>query len=222
MRRFCLLFLYAALTCSLTAYPADAKIHYSGELNIEGPNFNVDINGDGEVDFAPRWQVLGIGSCGTFWGRYEVLGSKARFLNDDLQFNSRPIPAFPGSKVPLKYGVPIGPQPPAELHWNFSSNEGMVLQYCNTGGPECFCDPVVYGGVWNNVDGYLGIELTIGSNPYYGWIHLRANETNKVWLLGYVYEDTPGTPILAGAVDSPASPTGNSALVPSVMLLFNQ
>jgi hypothetical protein len=53
-----LLICIAALVILLDFSPAQARVIYSGILNIEVPNFNIDINNDGQIDFETEWNMM--------------------------------------------------------------------------------------------------------------------------------------------------------------------
>jgi PEP-CTERM motif len=55
--------------------------------------------------------------------------------------------------------------------------------------------------------GYLGFALqTAPAAPvHYGWLEIEIHNTGPGAILGWAYENTPGTPILVGAVPEPGS-----------------
>ena len=55
--------------------------------------------------------------------------------------------------------------------------------------------------------GYIGIESTGPDGIHYGWLHIEND--NPQWLTGgrvtgYVYESSPGVPIIVGAIPEPS------------------
>lgn len=55
---------------------------------------------------------------------------------------------------------------------------------------------------------YMGLKWDIGGGDFrYGWARVDVTETNggTATLFSYAYEDTPNTPIVAGAVPEPSS-----------------
>jgi len=57
------------------------------------------------------------------------------------------------------------------------------------------------GGI--DEEGLVGVRFRIGANTHYGWIRLRSGGYNggpaEIAAIEWAYEDTPNTPILAGA-----------------------
>jgi hypothetical protein len=64
---------------------------------------------------------------------------------------------------------------------------------------------VGYGGYWQGVEGYTGVEFYIGNEPHYAWIRVGApfKGLEGGYVRGYAYETHPNTPILAGAGEPP-------------------
>ncbi len=64
-----------------------------------------------------------------------------------------------------------------------------------------------YSGIWHNVtDKYLGFEISAGSEVEYGWIRFDTDACNNIVLVDYAFENTPNTPIIAGAIPTPEAP----------------
>ena len=60
------------------------------------------------------------------------------------------------------------------------------------------------------LSGFLGIRFTSGGNTYFGWIGLTVfgnsnGQPHAFQVSGFAYDNTPNTPIVAGAVPEPAS-----------------
>jgi hypothetical protein len=60
------------------------------------------------------------------------------------------------------------------------------------------------------LSGFLGIRFVSGGNTFFGWIGLTVfgntnGQPNAFQLSGFAYDNTPNTPIQAGAVPEPAS-----------------
>ena len=202
MKRTCLLpgILLGYLFCT---HSVTAVIVYSGNTALDGPDFNVDINGDGSADFVTSWVQRAVGSDGTYYLSYDTE------TNFDIRFlNTRFYPQYPGSsmpgvKVPLELGASIGPTAPDELLWSSSSNDGMLTESRNSRN-----DPIIYSGTWHDIDNrYLGFELTSVSETFYGWIQLETDSTNNIVLVDYAYENIPNTPIMSGVTSIPLPPS---------------
>ena len=178
------------LFATLTACPVCAEIIYSGLLNQNGPEFAIDINNDGSCDLV-TW-TFSYGSSQT--GYDAVMNSDMQYLNTGSLLAPD---GFPGAKCPLNYGETIGPSAPQGLLWSSFSNDAMMWTTWNI-SHEPFA---VYSGEWHNAhDRYLGFEMRVDAEVFYGWIQLGVDAFNNVTLIGYAYENTPSTPITAGAV----------------------
>ena len=60
-------------------------------------------------------------------------------------------------------------------------------------------------GFWKNVDAYTGLQLNLGGQTYYGWMHIQNYDINAGQVFDWAYESSPNTPILAGAVPEPST-----------------
>lgn len=56
------------------------------------------------------------------------------------------------------------------------------------------------------IPGYLGfaMQTAVAGPTYYGWLQIQIHNTGPGTILGWAYQDTPGTPIPAGTVPEPA------------------
>lgn len=191
------------LLASLFGSPADSAIVYSGRLDIAGPNFSVDLNNDGRIDFITEWTTWAFGNGASVNGFDAEFKFDIRFLNTE----SGGIHAgngYPGTKAPLDYGELIGPAPPQELLWAYNSNDAMMWTT-----HDMFSEPAtIYSGLWHDTDDkYLGFEISFDSNPHYGWIQLDTDVVNNVVLVDYAFENISGVPIAAGVVPVPLPST---------------
>ena len=190
------LMLYSILWCMFFSNSVIASIVYSGPISQSGPNFTIDINNDGDIDFATQWTQMIFGSNGSYSSSYDVnLNFNIRFLNTELVGHS----GFPGSKAVLEQGVIIGPDVQNTLLWSYNSNDGMLWESLNF-----YTDPIVYSGSWNNItNGYMGFELLASTEMFYGWLQFNVDSTNNITLVDFAYEDTPNVVIAAGATSVP-------------------
>jgi len=160
MKRIKLLVLAISLLLYLIPSSAMAAVVHSGRLDLVGPNFNIDINGDGSSDFITSWRTWTAGN-GFSQNGYDVeLNFAMRFINTELAGFS----GFPGAKAPLDYGELIRPTPPNGLLWSFNSNDSMLWTTIDMGN-EPF---ETYSGIWYNLNNkYLGFELKVGLDTFY-------------------------------------------------------
>jgi hypothetical protein len=68
-----------------------------------------------------------------------------------------------------------------------------------------------YGGFWQGVEGYTGVEFYIGNELHYGWIRVGVPfiGVNGGYVRSYAYEVAPNTPIKAGQISEPVSFSAN-------------
>jgi len=191
---------------NLAASPANSTIVYSGILDLNGPNFSIDINNDGSSDFVTSWRTWAAGNGFSQNGYDAEMNFNMRVINTELAGFS----GFPGAKAPLDYGELIGPNPPNGLLWSSNSNDSMLWTTV-----DMWNDPfVTHSGIWNNLNNkYLGFEMGIAPDSFYGWIQLDTDAFNNVTLIDYAYEGISSTPITAGATSAPVPE-------PSTMLLL--
>nr|WP_319392896.1 hypothetical protein [uncultured Desulfobacter sp.] len=203
MKNKSIFFLLLGVSFLIFSTIAEASIVYSGKLNLKGPNFSLDLNGDTVIDLVSGWTFIGGGNY-TSTSSYDVSFNNnfsMRYLNDYL---GEMYGDFPGSKAPLEYGSLISSIAPRDLNWASNSNDAMMW---NTS--DFYADPQnSYTGEWNNIQGkYLGFELTVEEEAYYGWIQFDTDSENNITLIDYAYENIPNTSIRAGVsqVPTPAS-----------------
>lgn len=199
--------------------PANSEIVYSGIINLNGPNFNIDFDKNGTIDFITKWHQLAFGYNG-----YAVSGFDVEFNRDVYFINNEQGGIFegrglPGAKSPLESGEIIGPVPPQKMLWSRDSNTEMLTTIYNMSHDLSHGLIKTYSGTWYNVsEKYLGFKMNIDSNLHYGWVRLSTDTSNKVKLVDYAYEDVPGAPIVTGANSGGASSV--SVPLPSVLHLL--
>ncbi|HEY1787120.1 MAG TPA: PEP-CTERM sorting domain-containing protein [Verrucomicrobiae bacterium] len=99
-------------------------------------------------------------------------------------------------------GTLIGPTYAGLYPGNSADDEGMFNENANNNG---------VAGQWSNsqiTDGYVGIELNLGSGTDYGWMEFQDNPTASspvLTLEGWAYDTTPGEGIVAGVVPEPSA-----------------
>lgn len=150
----------------------------------------LDFNGDGQPDagFADNdmsFYIFGYGSTRVL--TYPPAG---------LDINSF-LPV-------LSEGTEIGAVPPtASLVWR----ETVTLPSGPYSATYNYSVNAAYGGLWQSVEGYTGIEFYISGQTHYAWIHVGTPFTgaNGGYIREYAYETRPDTPILAGAVPEPST-----------------
>jgi hypothetical protein len=150
--------------------PADVTL----DASLGGADHDLDLNGDGVVDF--RLTTLNLMGGGelvlTCQGENQVVETDERV----------------GNPAPLEPGDAIGPGSPFVGPAAYS----MASWYSST-------YPFAYGA-WPGVeDGYLGVKFHISGNVHYGWIRLSAAARDpRATLKDWAWESTPGESIDAG------------------------
>lgn len=158
------------------AQPAAAKIVYTpANVLIQGVGYDLDLNGDGVVDFT----FLNSTSCETNCFA-DVRGIRRTLGNQ--------IVGLVPFEAALSAGAPIGPRR------HFTSSGNMAD---STNGAA--------RGPWVNVTNrYLGVKFVIQSQFHYGWARFTVSHQGQgfgaftVTLTGYAYETVPNRPIAAG------------------------
>jgi hypothetical protein len=146
----------------------------------------LDFNGDGQPDvgFYADGTSFNIGG----FGSTRVL----TYPSAGLDINSF-LPV-------LTAGTQIGTAPPSgSLIWRETVSAGPSGQpYSATYNGA---NNVGYGGYWQGVEGYTGVEFYIGDEPHYAWIRVGAPFVGLYggYIYDYAYEARANTPILAGA-----------------------
>ncbi len=199
---------------------AEAKIVYTAthrHVRLNRP-WNVDLNGDGIVDFRIYRS--------TFWDYDQTTGTfvSARGVSQPNGVRNRVAGlGYTGrtsggqsfyyiSAYPLDAGRQVG----AKL--NFPNPSQAVAFMAVRGGFQgigAYC-----AGKWNNLKNrYLGLEFVIKGKTHYGWA--RVNEScNRVGpigrcavtvLTGYAYETVADKPIVAGKTKGPDATTVHPA-----------
>lgn len=219
---YCKMVFSGCLVASLVVPTASAAIVYSGQQNIVWDQHN----NPGPISIAGSSQA---------WDNFEpFLNARDLSYGDqiDKQFEFTVRPFSPGSHVAIAHG---GDGPFSG--WRFNEGElinasstYVVDSYTRFSNYEYRYDPGYLGypgfpqgayedGGWaGNKTGYAGIQFSDGANTYYGWMLISISDYNNsnitARVLGWAYEDTPGSSIQAGAT------IGSPVPVPAAVWLF--
>lgn len=152
----------------------------------------VDMNGDGQPDVGfydddTAFHIYGIGSTRVL--TYPPTGLDINSFLPVLAAGTQ-IGATPPNGSLIWRGVTLLPPngQPYSASYNFAVNTG-------------------YGGYWQGVEGYTGVEFYIGADPYYAWFRIGAPfiGTHGGYIYDYAYETRANTPIFAGQVPEPSA-----------------
>jgi hypothetical protein len=173
----------AGVSALALAPSAQAEIVYTPTNQTIQRNgvYNLDVNGDGTVDFLIQQWNYGM------WSSDNELLADPAFGNGVLGNRS--------AAAALNSGASIGPSQ------NFVASgyngENMIdVTHTTTGGPS------FVGGAWANVrNKYLGLKFQIAGETHYGWARLTVTREFfhfTAILTGYAYETVANTAIKAG------------------------
>lgn len=177
-------------------------IKYSGTLNAEGSNIQIDLNGDGLTDIGYKWFFMGGGS-GTSTSAYKPTYSTN--YNVRCIYNTFINPygggIRPGCRQPLVANTPIYKNvPETTLVWSYGGYEEALLWTTFS-----FETGAIHSGPWSNQSNmFMGVEISVDTNKYYGYVQLSVDEENHVTLVDYAIEQNPNTPILCGDTPPPS------------------
>jgi len=168
--------------------PAEAKVVYTRANVSLGGVFNLDLNGDGIVDFQMVNSRTGF-DTGSYVGSVADLSIFVAGDGVGAWGVSHVISALPA-------GVRVGPKDASKF---VSGNmAGFVFR---TNGTRHRSSSY---GKWKNVKSrYLGLEFSIQGKSHFGWARLNVQITNgniTAILTGYAYETTANKPIVTGNI----------------------
>ena len=159
------------------------------------PSPSIDVDGDGVVDFA-------------FSGTYSFVG-----LHSESVSRYFTPPNIGGEVAALGEGSLIGPDSNNNgLDWFNHTGWATLMEEYDTGRAGQFWNtPAAWGPPWDlrsppGLRTYIGIEFEIDPASRYGWIEVQGHWSYPyAMVLGWAYESTPNTPILAGAIPEPST-----------------
>jgi len=175
--------LFPFFSAFLLAAPTNgATIVYSGNqnlpipLNSEGTYLQIE-SGATTATFPPDWATAPW--INPFFGGVYIGNSPLL----------RPVIAGTDQILRLEPGTVIGSES------NFASGESGSTTHLG-GGPGQFA---------LNLPGYLGFTFrsVAGGSDYYGWLQIEIDNTGPGKIISWAYDNTPGTPIVAGTTVVP-------------------
>jgi hypothetical protein len=171
-----------------------AVVHTSGPFVVPNTgSYDVNFNGDGVADFSftnqagqknfGRYYGNGVaGVSGVATAPYGNNSTRPAPLNfGDLINGSRAYAADPGGNTNTLAGDGLIDTGTDNANVGFFPTDGTVK--------------------------YAGIQFTVGSNTFYGWVGIAlqdpASSNSTGTITDFAYESTPGQGIAAGAVPEP-------------------
>ena len=172
------------MACSL---PAEAKVVYTSTFVQIVPNakVNLDLNGDGIVDFQFSNRNYGGTSSSS------ILKAKLKVLP---QNQSNAVWGVATSASALGSGVVVGSNGQFQQGHEFMAHALFRCSYS-----ECF---YASSGQWKQATRlYLGFQFSIQGQTHYGWARVSVAATDQgvyAAVTGYAYETVPNMSIVTG------------------------
>ena len=179
------MFIASIVTAMMFSASANAQIVYTDVIpdttviclaNGCTQSYNLDLNNDGLTDFLFKTTYSGV-RCPR--GSYGIV----RSVSVVSQTPNRVMPNM----------MSINNQIGSNLAFSDST---ATLRSVLTGS---FCNGS--SGNWTStLDHYLGLQITMGANTYYGWVRLNVGVSNIAYfsVKDYAYNSIPNEPIFAG------------------------
>lgn len=150
-----------------------------------------------------------------FTRTYKVIDWQARMgldLNNDgvTDFNFAPVASFHGGGFAIH---PLGSNHVVGNYWASALPAGgtvggdvnLVGHIARMESDFINSESTAYFGPWLNAQNkYLGLEITINGQHYFGWARISFPSFGHGILTGYAYETVPGKPIITGATSDSA------------------
>ncbi|MBK9457462.1 MAG: T9SS type A sorting domain-containing protein [Bacteroidetes bacterium] len=183
---------YSTMAMALTAGQAglNAGVVYTDidDVNIGvGDFFDIDINGDGILDF--HFEANAIANGSATWSFGSVFGNATSVSvgNPDNQLLGY-VGYYYNYASALNYMDSIGPAGP----WLSNPSYGNSAVLASN-----FYDVATYGAFPGAGAKFLGYKFTIDGNIHFGWMRIIAEiEPLTITITEYAYDDMPRTPIL--------------------------
>ena len=177
------------VSLALVLVPLPSKISAQGIVYIVpqqpigyGPvplSNSLDFNNDGIIDYVLSSDISG-----------------AHLTSQDGNF----LITGPGGLVPVTSGSVIS---------SLGSSLDPVFQWAGgaatIGGQAVFDGEYFYAGNFSDTDAFIGLQFQFGGETHYGWMEIyNYPDVAAGQVLGWAYETSPNTPILAGQVPEPS------------------
>ncbi|MBS0659815.1 MAG: PEP-CTERM sorting domain-containing protein [Verrucomicrobia bacterium] len=197
------------LAAGSSAYANIVTVATPADFNVAAGTASVgpvlwDVNGDGATDFqfTYRYPNTATGS-GVIWQANMNPFTGTQATNGALGYQG----TFIRYAEAFTLGTIFGPTPPANTPAvSFPTTSTQVTlgsRYLSAGTPS------YYGGFATGptppgTQAYVGFRFTIGANTHYGWLLLSVGP-GSIDFVSAAYDNTPNTPIAAGAIPEPST-----------------
>lgn len=196
----------AAAAAGLAVAPsrASASVVYTPtSITLTGGTADIDLDGDGIADFTIVDRIIAV----TFYSD-RMLGVEGAGGAGVVESTNNK-----GAAV-MHAGSSIGSLRRFQRVDVARANMASIGYTCST---QNGCVSFLKGPWKSQKNKYLGFKFNINGETHYGWArlnvkysyHMGGHSKIEVYISGYAYETTPGTPILAGqttAADSANTP----------------
>ncbi|MDX2147603.1 MAG: hypothetical protein SFZ23_08790 [Planctomycetota bacterium] len=194
----------AFITVCVLPLAAQAQIvHFAPHTPIRvgpGQSFEIDLDTSGTVDFTVRMTTINPHPFGAEFGIY--LSGTAdsatlfRVSSSTGVFGDELVRALPRGGL-IGGALDWWPEP---IRWAYALEARWVVDHW-TGG-FLYVD-----GDWVGVEHAIAPLRFLGSDglPRFGWLNARSLGPAGAEVLGWAYETTPNSPILAGAIPTPGA-----------------
>jgi hypothetical protein len=200
-----------------------APVHRVGPLalDINGPDIEWDVDGDGNADFLLQTTASITTSSRTrYTTRYFMINSHdgrggRGFVNSTpgrpAQGLPRPRPAIPPGQSPdvqnLAPGLLVGPTLPGGHFWGFTDIDyrTMISTSNSPGGRSATMGSAAVGFL-DGMDGFAGFRFAAADGMHYGWARMNIDlQSVRLTVRDWAFESIPGAAIQVGAVPEPST-----------------
>ena len=175
---------YSALSAGLISCAANAQVvetDIRDEVTLFNSSYNVDVDGDGLVDFV-------------FSHYYSTYGAYS--FNSFLEIggvNSNSIIGFTSYTYSSNMAVKLYPN--TEINSLNSFLSSGVLLGVRGNGLSIYTTSTFGHWIADCSDNYVGVKFDINGNTHYGWIRIVVNDAQEFYIAKWGYESQPDTPI---------------------------
>jgi hypothetical protein len=177
---------YSGMAAAFLAvdHQANAQVLYTDvdpDEVVANGTYDIDFDGDGTVDVSFQ-HVLS-----NFTTSSGTINIRAAAVNGDVIGPSSSSYVYASA---LAAGAPIAPGNP---DWNVTSSGLLGVQFTAGSGSGTY-------GNWPGQTAYLGCRFVSGlGTTHYAWVQLAVDaQVNNLTIIGYAFETTPDSLILAG------------------------
>lgn len=192
-------------TATATSTLLNASVVYTDldpdiTLNVDGDNYEIDFNNDGNPEYDIQFVIDGIG--GGYGPPIDIYQPKIQGILDNkvgaYYLNGG---GWGNPMLPENFIFPYYSQSNIDQSLLWSANDALFGYYFfwqggygQGGGPQS-------QGAWSGLDDrFAALRFSLNGNIHYGWVRCNVDlEYKGIKVIDYAYNDTPDTPIKAGA-----------------------